>query len=224
MGQGSDAAVSLAALIAAQRAEHGVPVAVSCLALGVSQAWFHKWRNGDRSPRRKRRTALAATIAYLFARHKATYGSPRIIADLRALGWRVSENTVAKPMAEQGLMARHTRKRRGTTKPDKSARKAPEGLRRDFTAPSAPDVHWCGDLTEIPTDEGKLHLTAAVLDLHSRRCVGFAMRIHHDAELARAARSVFVIILCCNGFPSCCVIAEKFTLPTLSVDTLLSLA
>src|ERR1700754_3260266 len=61
LGQGSDAAVSLAALIAAQGAEHGIPVAVSCRALGVSQAWFHKWRRGDRSPRRKRRTALAAT-------------------------------------------------------------------------------------------------------------------------------------------------------------------
>ena len=62
----SDAAVSLATLIAAQRAEHGIPAAVSCRALGVSQAWFHKWRTGDRSPRRKRRTALAATITYLF--------------------------------------------------------------------------------------------------------------------------------------------------------------
>ncbi|MGW4772631.1 transposase [Nocardia sp. NPDC004278] len=60
-----DAAVSLAVLIAAQRAEHGIPAAVSCRALGVSQAWFHKWRKGDRSPRRKRRMALAATIAYL---------------------------------------------------------------------------------------------------------------------------------------------------------------
>jgi putative transposase len=90
MGQGSDAAVSLAALIAAQRVEHGVPAAVSCRALGVSQAWFFKWRKGDGSPRRKRRAALAATVAYLFAKHKATYGSPRITADLRAQGWRVS--------------------------------------------------------------------------------------------------------------------------------------
>jgi transposase InsO family protein len=136
---------------------------------------------------------LAATIAYLFARHKATYGSPRITADLRALGWRVSVNTVAALMAEQGLMARRTRKRRGTTKPDKSARKAPDGLRRDFTPPPTPDVRWCGDLTEIPTDEGKLQL-AAVLDLHSRRCVGFAMGIHHDAALARAALCVAIAI------------------------------
>jgi putative transposase len=109
------------------------------------------------------------------------------------MNWRVSKNTVAVLMAEQGLAARRTRRRRGTTKPDKSARKAPDGLRRDFTPPSRPDVRWCGDLTEIPTDEGKLHL-AAVLDLHSRRCVGFAMGIHHDAELARAALCVAIAI------------------------------
>ena len=111
--------MSLAALIAAQRVEHGVPCAVSCRALGVSQAWFHKWRKGDQSPRRKRRAALAAIIAYLFARHNGTYGSPRITADLRGLGWRVGENTVATLMAEQNLMARRKRNRRGTTKPDK---------------------------------------------------------------------------------------------------------
>jgi putative transposase len=185
--------VSLAALIATQRAEHGIPVAVSCRALGVSQAWFHKWRNGDRSPRRKRRAALAAMIGYLFVRHKGTYGSPRITADLRALGWRVSKNTVATLMAEQGLIARRKRRRHGTTKPDKSARKAPDRLRRDFAPPQRPDVRWCEDLTEIPTDEGKLQL-AAVLDLHSRRCVGFAMGLHHDAALARAALCVAIAI------------------------------
>jgi putative transposase len=185
--------VSLVALIATQRAEHGIPVAVACRALGVSQAWFHKWRKGDRSPRRKRRAALAATIAYLFAKHNDTYGSPRITADLRALGWQVSKNTVAKLMAEQWLVARRKRRRHGTTKPDKSARKAPDRLRRDFTPPQKADVRWCGDLTEIPTDEGKLHL-AAVLDLHSRRCVGFAMGTHHDAALARAALCVAIAI------------------------------
>jgi putative transposase len=88
--------VSLAVLIAAQRAEHGIPVAVSCRALGVSQAWFHKWRNGDQSPRRKRRAALGSMIGYLFARHKGTYGSPRITADLRALGWTVRAPTPSR--------------------------------------------------------------------------------------------------------------------------------
>lgn len=185
--------MSLAALIAAQRAEYGIPHAVCCRALGVSQAWFYKWRDGDRSARRQRRKALAANIAWLFAKHNRTYGSPRITADLRDMGWRVSKNTVAKLMAEQGLVARRKRHRCGSTKPDKSARKAPDLLRRDFTPPERPNVRWCGDLTEIPTDEGKLQL-AAVLDLHSRRVPGFAMDIHHNAALARAALCMAIAV------------------------------
>jgi putative transposase len=178
--------VSLAALIAAQRVECGIPHAVSCRALRVSQAWFYKWQRGDPSVRRKRRQALASTIAYLFTVHHGTYGSPRITADLREAGWQVSPNTVAKLMAEQGLVARRRCRRRCTTRPDKSARKAPDLLKRNFAPPAKRDVHWVGDLTEIPTDHGKLYL-AAVLDLHGRRCVGFAMGTHHDAALARAA-------------------------------------
>jgi putative transposase len=185
--------VSLAALIAAQRVEHGIPHVVSCRALGVSQAWLYKWRHGDGSPRRQRRKALAATIAYLFAKHNSTYGSPRITADLRAMGWRVSPNTVAALMAEQALVARRKRRGRGTTKPDKSARKAPDLLRRDFTPREAPNVAWVGDLTEIPTDEGKLQL-ASIIDLHSRRVPGFAMDVHHDAALARAALCMAIAV------------------------------
>jgi len=185
--------VSLAGLIATQRAEHDIPYAVSCRALGVSQAWFYKWRNGDRSPRHRRRAELAAVIADLFARHHGSYGSPRITADLRELGWRLSENTVAKLMAEQHLVARAKHTRRSTTRPDRSARKAPDALGRDFSAPARPDVRWCGDLTEIPTGEGAFYL-ASILDLHSRRCVGFALGEHHDTELARAALCVAIAV------------------------------
>jgi HTH-like domain/Integrase core domain len=185
--------VSLAALIATQRVDYGIPHVVSCRALEVSPAWFYKWRHGDGSPRRQRRKASAAIIAYLFHKHKRTYGSPRIAADLRAMGWRVSENTAAALMREQDLVARRRRRRRGTTKPDKSARKAPDLVRRDFAPREAPDVAWVGDLTEIPTDEGKLQL-AAIIDLHSRRVPGFAMDVHHDAALARAALCMAIAV------------------------------
>jgi transposase InsO family protein len=185
--------VRLAALIAAQRADCGIPHAVSCRALGVSQAWFYKWRRGDPSLLRTRRAALGSLIAYLFKAHHGTYGSPRITADLLEMGWRVSPNTVARVMAEQGLVARAKRRRRSSTRSDRSARKAPDALRRDFTAPERPNTRWVGDLTEIPTDQGKLHL-AAVLDLHSRRLVGFAMGVHHDAALARAALCTAIAI------------------------------
>ncbi|MGB7799161.1 MAG: IS3 family transposase [Pseudonocardiaceae bacterium] len=72
----------MAEFIATQRAEFGVPHVVACRALGVSQAWFYKWRHGDGSPRLARRRALAALIAALFAQHRGTYGAPRITADL----------------------------------------------------------------------------------------------------------------------------------------------
>ena len=70
--------MKLAAFIVAQRAVHHVPHTVSCRALGISPAWLYKWRHVDVSVRRKRRAALAAQVAYLFARHPGTYGSPRI--------------------------------------------------------------------------------------------------------------------------------------------------
>jgi putative transposase len=179
--------------IATQRSQHRIPHVVACRALGVSPAWFYKWRKGDVSLRRSRRRALAALIGYLFTRHRGTYGSPRITADLRELGWRVSVNTVAALMAEQGLVARPQRKRRSLTRTDRSARKAPDALQRDFTPPGRPDVRWCGDLTEIPNDEGRFYL-ASVVDLHSRRCVGFALDAHHDAALACAALRVAIAV------------------------------
>ena len=107
-------------MIAAQRAEHRIPYAVACRAVGVSPAWFYKWRRGDGSVRRKRRAALAALIAWLFAQHHGSYGSPRIWKDLQDSGWRVSTNTVAALMAEQHLVARPKRRRRGLTRADKS--------------------------------------------------------------------------------------------------------
>ena len=183
----------MAVFIAAQRAQYGIPHATSCRALGISQAWLYKWRHGDVSLRRARRRALTALVVALFRRHRGSYGSPRVTDDLQAMGWRVSVNTIAAIMAEQHLIARAKRRRRGLTKPDKSARKAPDLLRRNFTPPAAPNLAWVGDLTEIPNDEGPLHL-AAILDLHSRRAVGFALDAHHDAQLATAALQVAIAV------------------------------
>jgi putative transposase len=185
--------VSKAVFITTQRVVHGVPYAVSCRALSVSQAWYYKWRGGGQGPRAARRVVLAALITYLFALHKGTYGSPRIHDDLKAMGWRVSKNTVAKRMSEQGLVARPKKKRRSLTKPDTSARKAPDLLQRCFDPPAATDVAWVGDLTELPNDEGRFYL-ASVLDLASRRCIGFAMSAHHDGELATAALQVAIAV------------------------------
>jgi putative transposase len=175
----------VAAFIAAQGADYGIPVAVACRALGVSPAWFYKWRDGDVSLRRARRRALADLVATLFARHRGRYGSPRITAELRELGWRVSENTVAELMAEQGLIARPKRRRKHTTRPGRGRWRAPDQVKRDFHAERI-NQRWFGDGTEIPTDSGKLYL-ASVLDIYSRRIVGFALGEHHDSALAYAA-------------------------------------
>ena len=184
--------MSLAAAIAAQRDQHGIPHAVSCRALGVSQAWFYKWRSGVLPPRAERRAALAAAVARLFAAHHGTYGSPRITADLRDEGWAVSVNTVAAVMRELGLAARRSKRRRSLTRPGKGRWRAPDLVGRDFTA-QAVNQKWFGDGTEIPTDEGRLHL-ASVLDIGSRRILGFALSAHHDAELAYGALAMAVAV------------------------------
>ena len=183
----------MAGFIAAQRAQFGIPYATSCRALGVSQAWLYKWLQGDVSLRRARRWALTTLVIALFRRHKGRYGSPRITDDLRAMGWPVSVNTIAQIMAEQHLVARPRRRQRSLTRPDKSKRKAPDLLGRDFTPPARPNVAWVGDLTEIPTGEGPFYL-AVILDLHSRRAVGFALGAYHDAELATAALQVAIAV------------------------------
>jgi transposase InsO family protein len=102
-------------------------------------------------------------------------------------------NTIAQVMSEQHLVARAGRRRRGLTRADKSARKAPDLLRRNFAPPARPNLAWVGDLTEIPNDEGPFYL-ASILDLHSRRAVGYAMDAHHDAQLATAALQVAIAV------------------------------
>jgi transposase InsO family protein len=176
----------VAAFIASQREQHGVPQAVSCRALGVSQAWFYKWKGGELPPRAARRQRLKAEVARLFAAREGKDGAPRITAALRDAGWRVSENTVAGLMREQGLAARPGRKgRKRTTRQGKGRWRAPDLVKRDFPAAGI-NRKWYGDGTEIPTGEGKLYLDS-VLDMGSRRILGHALGEHHDADLAYGA-------------------------------------
>jgi putative transposase len=105
----------VAAFIAAQRVQHGVPHAAACRALGMSQSWFYKWAGGALPPRAARRDRLKAGVACLFREHEGKCGAPRITADLKDEGWRVSENTVALLMRELGW--RHGRRRSGRPRP-----------------------------------------------------------------------------------------------------------
>ena len=182
----------MAAFITTQRAVHHIPCATSCRALGVSQAWYYKWRDGDPSPRHIRREQLTVEVKRLFAAHHGRWGSPRITDELRDAGWRVAEKTVAAVMAEQHLAARPKRRRRSTTRRGRGRWRAPDLIGRDFAADGV-NRKWYGDGTEIRTDEGKLYLDS-VLDVGSRRIVGFAMDVHHDTELAHAAVAMAVAV------------------------------
>jgi putative transposase len=180
--------MSVASFVASQRAEYGIPHAKCCRFLGLSESWFYKWRDRPPTARQRRREALDAEVKRVFLDSggtPCTYGSPRIHAELVEGGWQVAEKTVADSMARQGLVARPKRRFRSLTRPDKAADPLPDLVKRDFSA-TRPDEKWCGDLTEIPTDEGKLYL-ASVLDLAARRIPGFALGEHHDAELATGA-------------------------------------
>jgi putative transposase len=135
---------------------------------------------------------LTVAIRRLFAAHRGRYGSPRITADLQDEGWRVSVNTVAQIMAEEGLRARRKHRRKGHTRPGRGRWRAPDLVGRQFGAATL-NCKWYGDGTEIVTDEGKLYLDS-VLDVGSRRIVGFAMSEHHDSELAYGALAMAVAV------------------------------
>lgn len=119
-------------------------------------------------------------------------GSPRICADLPDEGWSVSVNTVAKIMREQGWVSRPKRHRRGNTRAGKGRWRAPDLVKREFAAQQL-NGKWYGDGTEVPTDEGKLQLDS-VLDMASRRIVGFAIGERHNSELAYGALSMAVAV------------------------------
>jgi transposase InsO family protein len=182
----------MARFIADQRAKYRVPHTITCVLLGVSVSWFYKWitraeiADGLHTDTDRRRAQLDIAVAAAFKVAKGLHGSRRLIADLRDLGWEVSEKAVAESMRRQGLMARHIKRRNGLTKRDRSAPKFPDLVKRNFTA-AAPSCKWVGDMTEIPTGSGQKLYLATVIDLYSRRLLGAAMGLHPDADLVCAA-------------------------------------
>jgi putative transposase len=185
--------MTVASFVATQRTEHRVPHAISCRALGVSESWFYKWRDRPPGARQVRRAEIDAKVKAIFDASGGAYGSPRIYDELRDAGEAVSKKTVEASMVRQGLVARPgPRRRHWLTRQAKGAGPFPDLIGRDFNA-SQLNQKWSGDLTEIPTEEGKLYL-AAVEDLASRRVPGFAIGEHHDTELAAAAIKMAVAV------------------------------
>jgi putative transposase len=168
----------VAGMISDCKTEDNIPHTVACRVVGVSPSWFYKWRQRSPTPRELRRARLEEEIRAVFEDSGGTYGSPKIFVLLVRAGWRVSVNTVAQVMAELGLIARVVRRRRCLTRQGRGPA-AEDLVRLDFTAPE-PDRVWVGDMTVIDTGEGKLY-PATVIDLFSRRLLGYAMDAHHDA-------------------------------------------
>lgn len=176
------------AFIAREKANHAV--ALLCRVLGVSPSGYYAWCQRDPSARAQTDTALLARIRTIHRESRQTYGAPRIQADLRASGERCGRKRVARLMRGAGLVGCHRRRSLGTTQRDQTAPAVPDRVQRQFAA-TAPNQLWTADITAIPTLAGFLYL-AVVLDVFSRRIVGWAMATHLRTELVLAALEMAV--------------------------------
>jgi len=161
------------------------PVAVLCRLLAVSPSGFYAAQGRPRSLHARRDDKLTEQVVGAHAASKGRYGSPRVHAELKAAGECVGRKRVARLMREKKLAARMRRRFRTTTDSKHDFPIAPNVLERDFTA-SAPDRAWVTDITFLWTAQGWLYL-AVILDLFSRRVVGWATSQNVDRHLALAA-------------------------------------
>lgn len=161
------------------------PVGVQCDVLGVSRSGYYAWKG---RPMPAREAQDAALVVEIKAAHKAgrgNYGSPRVHRELRANGRRVSRKRVERLMRQEGIAARKRRRLRRTTDSTHPHPIAPNVLERNFDV-ELPNTAWVTDVTYVRTHEGWLYL-AAILDLFSRRVVGWAVSANNDRALALSA-------------------------------------
>jgi transposase InsO family protein len=159
----------------------------ACELLKVSRSAYYQQKTGLRCTRRRVDVQLTDTISRVHAVSNGTYGAPRIHADLADAGLRHGRKRVARLMRAAGLAGKSPRRWRTTTIPDPNASSRPDLVERDFTTnPDAVDTRWCGDITYINTWQGWLYL-ATVIDLASRRIVGWAVADNLKTNLVDAA-------------------------------------
>ena len=159
----------------------------ACELLEVSRSGYYQYRHGSMSHRRRVDAELTERITQAHAVSKGTYGAPRVHADLADAGLRHGRKRVARLMRAAGLAGRSPRRWRTTTIADPAAGRRPDLVRRDFsTDAAAVDTRWCGDITYINTWQGWLYL-ATVIDLASRRIVGWAVADNLKTDLVDAA-------------------------------------
>jgi putative transposase len=167
-----------------EKAYHAV--VTLCRVLGVSPSGYWAWRKRAPSPRAQADAALSAQIAALHQASRGTYGVPRIQAELASAGTPCGRKRVARLMRRAGLQGTHRRRPFQTTQRDPQAEPAPDLVQRTFTA-TAPNGLWIADITYVPTqDEGFLYL-AVILDVFSRRVIGWSMANHLRTDLVVGA-------------------------------------
>jgi transposase InsO family protein len=157
------------------------PVSVMCRVLGVTAAGYYAHRKRPPSARAVRRETLADAVRTTFVECRQVYGSPRVTRVLHARGVRCSENTVAKLLKAMALSAVRRRRKRPPPSPALAAADPPHVLNREFTT-AAPNTQWTSDITDLGTRAGWVYL-AVMVDLFSRRVVGWAMSRSPDTEL-----------------------------------------
>lgn len=153
--------------------------------IGVSASGFYAWSSRQPSKRKQRDEELKKQIKEIHDRSRGTYGAPRILAELKFLGVRIGRKRVQRLMREMGLQGASRRRWMTTTTRDERHRPAPDLVDRKFVAERANQL-WVADITYIPTWEGFLFLSV-VLDVYSRRIVGWAMLSHLRTELVLQA-------------------------------------
>ena len=161
------------------------PVATMCRVLGVSPSGYYAWRKRPLSARARADIELTAEIQAIHKASRGTYGAPRVHAELVATGHHVGRKRVARLMHRTGIAGISRRRQFTTTVRDPDARPAPDLVDRNF-AVDAPNCLWVADITYIPTATGFLYL-AVVLDVWSRRIVGWAMAAHLRTALVLEA-------------------------------------
>jgi len=157
------------------------PVAWMCRQLRVSRSGYYAWSHRKPSARKQRDAYLAARIRALFAEFEKTYGSPRIHDELKAAGECVGRRRVIRLMQQEGLCAHVPRRFKKTTDSKHDFAVAPNHVNRDF-APAATDKLWAADISYVRTWSGWVYL-AVVIDLYSRRVVGWSVADHMRTEL-----------------------------------------
>jgi transposase InsO family protein len=157
-----------------------------CRVLEVSRSGYYAWKGRCVSRRAQENEGLLSQILSIHQESGGTYGSPRIFTYLRQHGWGCSRKRVARLMRQHRIVGKKTPRRAPiTTQARPGDRLAPNWLNREFSA-AGPDQKWAGDITYIDTHEGWLYL-AVLVDLYSRRVVGWAMGERIDEELTLSA-------------------------------------